>query len=146
MSFCTVRYAVSFFLFVSHLLSLSYCFSVCHFLSSVVTFTRNSMNTLGRSILTVWPNIFLFKASCHTLGWVCKFVQKCKKFYLIGPSYMLRHQKSNLNKKGIQRSPKNFGKLLTNLFCFLGSTMIEPFPSSRLTENSSWCLIDSTLT
>ena len=46
---------------------------------------RNSMNTLGCSILTVWPNIFLIKASCHALGWVCKFVQRCKKFFRIGP-------------------------------------------------------------
>ena len=46
---------------------------------------KNSMNTLGRSILTVWPSIFLIKACCHALGWICKFVQRCKKFYMIGP-------------------------------------------------------------
>ena len=43
------------------------------------------MNTLGLSILTVWPNIFLIKAFCHALGWVCKFVQRSNKFYRIGP-------------------------------------------------------------
>ena len=28
----------------------------------------------------------LTKACCHALGRVCKFVQRCKKFYRIGPS------------------------------------------------------------
>ena len=44
------------------------------------------MNTLGRRILTVCLDIFMVKACCHALGRVHKFVQRCKKFYRIGPS------------------------------------------------------------
>ena len=40
---------------------------------------------LGCSILTVWANNFSIKACCHTLGRVCKFVQRCKKIIRLAP-------------------------------------------------------------
>ncbi len=44
---------------------------------------------LGGIVLIIWPNIFWIKRCYRTLGSICKFVLKCRKYNRIGPWSLL---------------------------------------------------------
>ena len=90
------------------------------------------MNTLWRSILTVLFNIFLIKASCHALGRLCKFVQRCKKFYRIGPRkyIVLKHIPSFL-----VLSKRDFKKGEDKIYPFFKEVPVLAFCAKTEGEN-----------